>query len=208
MKKVLLVGAVLGVAGAALGDDVNFAPGLENWGANDPDASGNATATVIWTDTFDLPGVVSLDGATFELNHSFLSDLHITITSPDGDEFLLARGRSSQNVAPFNAAFDGSDLGNGGSTLSGATNYNFAPTGLVWNDALNLPNPAANGTFAALSWHDGPFSPGTWTVTLWDAWDTVDDGALGDVQINYTIPGPGVVALAGVAGCFGRRRRG
>ncbi len=202
------VGIALLGSSVAMAGSTSFSPNLENIGGDDPDGSGGATPTEIWSMTFALPALSSIDGASFELAHSFLSDMHLTLTGPGGEEFIFARGRSLQNEAPYNAPFDGSALGDGGSSLAGVANYNFAETGDVWNDDENDPDPTPDGTFASVEWVAGGFAAGDWTISIVDAWDSIDDGAIGTVSVHWTeIPAPGAVALLGLGGLVARRRR-
>jgi MYXO-CTERM domain-containing protein len=192
-------------AGAAI---VSFDVDIENFGASDPDGV-SSSPEVIFSQTFALGAVASIDLFSVELAHSFLSDVDMRLVAPNGDEFLFALGQSGGAFPDFNGGFDGGDLGNGGSLLAGASLYNFASAGDVWNDGLAGTAPAAGGTFAALTWQAGGWAAGDWTVTIIDAWDSLDDGALGSVSISYTedIPAPGALALLGVAGLAGVRRR-
>lgn len=211
MKRIALLtagGFVLSAATAASAGTVSFSPNLEDWGGDDPDGSGGASAAVIWEESFTLPSLISIDSASFDLAHSYMSDVDLRLTAPDGSEFIFAEGNSATADDGFDGGFDGADLGDGGSVLGGVETYTFAETGDTWNDgSFSGPDPIPSGTYASVAWHSGPFTAGEWTVTLTDAWDSVDDGALGDVSIAYTVPAPGALALIGVAGVVGGRRR-
>ena len=203
----LVLCCVAGVAAAASAQSVEFNPNIENFGGSDPNGNGIGDPELIFSATFDLPAILSIDSVSFEFAHSFLSDMHMTLESPGGDLFFLAKGRSSPADPPFDAPFDGGNLGDGGSLLVGAEMYSFASAGDVWNDGDGGTSPAPGGTFAAVEWFGGPFGGGEWEIQVWDAWDTVDDGALGAVIVNYTVPAPGALALLGLSGLAAMRRR-
>ncbi|MCA9296313.1 MAG: hypothetical protein KC983_07340 [Phycisphaerales bacterium] len=207
----LLIGAGLAalLASGASAAIVSFDADIENFGASDPD-SVSGSPEVIFSQTFSLGAVASIDLFSVELAHSFMSDMDMRLLAPNGDEFLFSLGQAGTAFPDFNGGFDGGDLGDGGSLLAGVSLYNFAASGAVWNDGATATAPAAGGTFAALAWQSGGWAAGDWTVTIIDAWDSLDDGALGNITISYTedIPAPGALALLGVAGlACGRRRR-
>jgi hypothetical protein len=208
VHKFMMIGAVGLLAAGASADSMSFIANIENFGGNDPNGNGIGDAALIYEVTFGLPAIDSIDNVSFELAHSFLSDMHLTLQSPAGDLFLFARGRDSANAPPYNAPFDGGSLGDGGSSLGGVALYNFAQAGDVWNDGNGATDPAPGGTFASIDWFSGPFAAGDWTLQVIDAWDTVDDGALGEIVVSYTVPAPGALALVGIGGlALARRRR-
>lgn len=207
MTKAVLFGAIGIVAAGASAQTMNFDANLANWGADDPNGNGTGDAAVIYQTTFDLPAIQSIDSAYFDFAHSFLSDMHLTLQAPNGDLFLFARGRDAANEPPYNAPFDGGDLGDGGSELAGVERYFFAENGSVWNDGDGGTAPLPGDTHESIDWFSGPYAAGSWTLTVEDAWDTADDGALGSLGVNYTVPAPGAVALLGLGGLAAIRRR-
>jgi hypothetical protein len=193
------------LAGAAHADTYSVNANLENWGATGGGDGNAVTPTLVFDHTFALGQVASIDSVTVTLAHSFLSDVRMTLMAPNGDLFVIAVGDGPVG-SPFQAGGDSSLLGDGGSLLAGVASYTFVPSGGgIWNGA---GNPVAGGDHNAVTWQTGPWVAGNWTFQLLDVWDTLDDGALGSVSIEYTlVPAPGALALIGLAGLASRRRR-
>ncbi|MEM7228811.1 MAG: hypothetical protein AAF432_08350 [Planctomycetota bacterium] len=201
--------ALIGLLGtAAQAGMTTFTADIENFGASDPDGVASSPE-VIFETTFALGAIDSIDGFSVDLAHSFLSDMDMRLIAPDGAEFIFAVGQAGGAFPDFSGGFDGADLGDGGSLLAGVATYNFAEAGDAWNDANGVTVPTAGGTFAAVQWQSGGWAAGDWTLTIIDAWDSLDDGALGSMTVSYTdaIPTPGALAMLGMAGLAGRRRR-
>ncbi|MEO1278924.1 MAG: hypothetical protein AAFV77_08215 [Planctomycetota bacterium] len=78
--RMLTVGAVLAIAGAAVAQTETIVLDIENFG--DP-------AEVVFDGTFDLPAIDSIDMVSIDLAHSWGSDIELILTSPGGDIFTI-----------------------------------------------------------------------------------------------------------------------
>ncbi|UYV12328.1 MAG: PEP-CTERM sorting domain-containing protein [Phycisphaera sp.] len=187
MRKTVLLGAVLALAGTASAQSEVIDVSVENFG-NDPE--------VVLDTTFDLPAIASIDMVSIDLAHSWGSDIEFILTSPAGDIFTLTDDNGS-----------GVLLGDGGSLLAGTARYDFvsAAGNGNWND-FAFGDTAPAGTYDADSWNDGPFAAGTWGIFLADDAGG-DDGAAGRIVVEYTIPAPASLALLGLGGLAAARRR-
>lgn len=151
-----------------------------------------------------LPDMASVQSIVITLAHTWGGDLDIYLNAPGGgtydfdlffSETATLPGPSTGNFSLGVLAEDGS-LGNVGS-------YTFNAAG-----ANNWTNPhSAPGTYNANALLAGAIAAGTWTFHYGDA-ISGDGGAIGTVTINYTaVPAPGALALLGLAGLVGSRRR-
>lgn len=211
LKMMTVAAGLLAVAGTAFAQQ-----GTVGGTANFVDPSGPfADGPVVYTDTLlSLPAVESIDFVTFELSHSYGSDVHLGLQAPNGDIFNLAISQGGASLAPsqydifgpFNGGFDGTLLGDGTASLDNLTTYNFAASGDQWL-GLGFGNPQPTGTYAAEQFPVGAWAAGDWRVVVLDTFPTIDLGALGGFSITYTIPTPGAVALFGIAGLAAARRR-
>ncbi len=183
---------LLGLGALARADEITRTYNLENWGA----VSGN-----VIDDDFALPDVMSIKSVSVTLAHSWMSDIDMVLTGPDGDVYDLMTDQDGSN-----------DLGDGGGfALANVFEYVFVPpgtTGFTIGDA-SFPDPRPAGTYDAESWGDG--SPaGNWNFNLADDSDN-DMGSIGTVVITYNpVPEPSV-GLSGLVGMFVTRllrRRG
>lgn len=208
MMKSIATIAVLALAGSAMADSQSFNPNVADWGAG-ADAGGdgtNLTPELVASINFNLPAVQSIDSLSLVLSHSFMSDVHVTLSN-GSMTWILAQG-DGPTGNPHQGTGDTSDLGDGGSDAVGALLYNFvASGGAVWNNAVLAPSPLPAGDYNALNFPAGAQSAASWTIEVYDSWDTLDDGYLGNVTLNYTVPTPGAVAAFGLAGLAAARRR-
>lgn len=184
--RILTVGAILAIAGAATAQTETIVLDIENFG--DP-------AEVVFDGTFDLPAIQSIDMVSIDIAHSWASDIELILTSPGGDIFTITDDNGS-----------GVLLGDGGSLLAGVGVYDFVSAAGNGSWADFSFEPAPPGTYDADSWVDGPFDAGTWSLFLADDADG-DDGAVGSIRVDYTIPAPASVALLGLGGLVAARRR-
>ncbi|MGD1916224.1 MAG: hypothetical protein ACFCBV_08575 [Phycisphaerales bacterium] len=185
--RMLTVGAVLAIAGAAVAQTETFVLDVEDVG-NDP--------IVLLDSTFDLPAIQSIDMVSIDIAHSWAADIELILTSPGGDIFTITDDNGS-----------GVLLGDGGSLLAGVGVYDFvsAAGNGSWAD-FGFGDSAPAGTYDADSWTDGPFAAGTWSIFLADDAGG-DDGAVGSIRVDYTIPAPASAALLGLGGLAAARRR-
>jgi len=147
------------------------------------------------TDAIALPEVISIDSITVDIAHTWSADLVITLTAPNGDVFDLMNDNGGNTDMGIVAA-DGS--------LANVAPYTFVESGA--GDVFFGGAPLGGGTYNANAWGAGGYDAGDWLLSVSD---TVggDGGSIGDVTIMYTIPAPGALALLGLAGLAGRRRR-
>lgn len=185
MMKSLIAASFVATAGLASAQSATFDFDIENFG--DP------AATVIDFD-FALGNILSIDSVVIEIAHSWASDIDFSLTSPGGLVFDI----SSDNGTA-------TDLGDGGSLLAGVGTYTFVPAAGngFWGPSFGV---APSGTYDAETWQSGPFGAGTWNILLIDDANG-DDGAVGSITINYTIPAPASAALLGLGGLAAARRR-
>lgn len=222
MKKSLplaLAALLVACCSYAKADTMTWGVNIENFGTGDPDGSGGATDQLVWSQTFALPDITSFDSITMDLAHNFGSDISVVLFDPNGNSYFLLEGQgSTANGTQFLGTFDGDELGDGGGFLLANTqSYTIVAAGTTGNTWLNNGTPLPSGTYdqrttASQSWATGPFAAGNWTIELWDAWDSLDEGSIGDFSVNYTtnaIPEPtsalACLSLAGFA--LIRRRR-
>ena len=205
----LLIAAVALTAGTAYADSYTYSAKIAPFGMDGGGDGSSTTPSLVVDHTFALPDIVSLDSIMFQLSHDYLSDLHIELTDPNGVTYIIAQGNGPSG-GPFGGnTFDGSHLGDGTPSLDAVLDYYFVESGgNTWNDGMNPGVIMSSGNYNALNWVSGSFAAGDWNIKLWDAWDTADGGAIGDIVVYYTpVPAPGALALLGLAGLAGSRRR-
>lgn len=187
MRTLITAGAILALAGTATAQSEVIDVSVENFG--DP-------AEVVLDTTFDLPAIASIDQVSIDLAHSWAADIELFLTSPAGDIFTITDDNGS-----------GVLLGDGGSLLAGTARYDFvAPAGNGnWGD-FGFGDTAPAGLYDADDWTSGPFAAGTWSLFLADDANG-DDGAVGRIVVEYTIPAPASLALLGLGGLAVTRRR-
>ncbi len=191
MKRVLSAAAVAAVASVASADTVTV----------DYNVDSIDSGTVV-SDTIALPDVLSIDSITIDIAHTWGGDLEITLTSPTGDVFNLMFDDVDQSGS---GNFDmGQVAGSGG--INNVAPYEFVESGglPVFDDSVGGVAPA--GTYNANAWASGGWAAGDWTLLINDDAGG-DPTSIGSVTIAYTIPAPGALALLGLAGLAGRRRR-
>lgn len=141
-------------------------------------STGNLTTGIPDAGTVQVPIEVNTSGALSDLNvklrlnHTYVSDITATITSPGGITVPLIAGRGTS----------GDNMGSGANDCSG--------TFLVLDDsaatAISAGAPPFAGSFrpeSPLSALNGQSIEGTWILTLSDAFD-LDTGTLGCAQLE------------------------
>lgn len=157
---------------------------------------------IVVPDSFAITDVtVTLDNLT----HSWMGDLVATIEHVESGTAVTL----FQNIG--GGAFgDSTDFG-------GTYGFNDAFTGDIWAEAAALDGDGVlpsgeyfasdeTGAQTFLSAFNGIDSAGTWRLTIEDTFPTLDDGELGAWSVTI-VPAPGAMALLGLAGLAGARRR-
>lgn len=219
----LTAGCLLGLAGAAHAQTYS----ASGPGGAIPDGSGSNVPGVPLVSTAFIANSGIINDVTVDfsnLNHTYVGDLTITLTHPNGFTSINIISRPGRGT--------GNDFGYGSNFLA-ANSYSFSDAGAVLFDVNpgtnvasgtyipssnpNLPGAATNSlvpytytptslatTFAGLD------SAGNWTLTITD-WAGADTGSLEGWTVNVNVPEPSTYALLLTAGlgaiCFVRRRR-
>lgn len=190
MKKTLAIAATFAVASAAAADSI-----VTPFNVDSVDSGVVVDATIA------LPAIASLDAVGIDIAHTWGGDLEMTLTSPTGDVFELMFDDVDQGGS---GNFD-MGLVAGDPSLANVDRYTFVESGglTVFDDTSGV---AAGGTYDANTWFSGGYAAGDWTISIFD--DAAGDAtSIGSVELVYTVPAPGALALLGLAGVAGRRRR-
>ncbi len=152
---------------------------------------------LINTTGFALPDLVSIDSIVVEMSHTWGADIQMSIASPAGNFVLMNNNVSTTASGNFDLG-----LAAGSGALANVAPYTFNQAGPTqWISPFS-----ASGTYNAVSWISGPIAAGAYTFSVSDT-EGGDGGSIGNVIINYTVPAPGALALLGLAGLVGTRRR-
>lgn len=186
-----------------------------------PDSAGNNVSGPVALFTLAAanganPTISSFNGIAIGMNHTFVGDLLITITSPGGQtaDVLVRPGVTSATT-----------FGNGGDfsfasgnayvfVNSGGTPFPTTSSGVIPTGTYNR-SPAANGTVVATGASGNDFSVfaggdvnGVWTLSVRDFANQDTGNIVGWSLDITTVPTPGAAALLGLGGLMaGRRRR-
>lgn len=164
--------------------------------------------------TVNLPiGVASIQSVVLNVSttHTWIGDLQAVLFDPSGVGYNIF-------VRP---GFTGTGFGSSGDLLAGT--YTFVDPSDGNHPTLPASGNTTPGTTYSQSygpWTNGNLginntgfnsishaNAGTWTLRIYD-WAAGDSGALSGWTLNYTpIPAPGALALLGLAGLVGSRRR-
>jgi len=216
MKKstyAVLAGLTLAVSGTAFGaSEQSITFNLSGYLLGNPDPTANTftmiagagtVKSVAWSLTYQAGAAVG--------SSSWASELAIQLIAP-------GFAQNPYTATGFGTAPGGyhPGIGAAGTFVWGSPNTwspGFAPGSpgsfnLGWPDSTTGTHVSAGSTVAL----SGLASAGTWTLRLSDAYNDgflngiFPTGAVATVTIYYT-PAPGAVALLGLAGLAGRRRR-
>jgi len=183
MKNIVLLsaGLTLGLTGSA------FATGDETFNLGDfvfpaGDVQSEEVVVTLGPNPKGVIGFsVSFDYNKADSDGSWASDLQMVLTDPNGNVFDIG-GLNDEDPLVNEWDFQG----------SGSTDPGFYEHTSDWD-----------------VWADDPRSKGDWTIALSDDWNS---GSIDNEWNNFTItfhkiPAPGALALLGVAGVAGTRRR-
>jgi hypothetical protein len=174
--------------------------------AQDFTSPGGVFVDRIGTFTVDLVigasgTIADLDVTTNWASHSWMGDLHVTLTHVD--------------TGTTAAVFEDVGPGTGSSSdLVGA--YRFDDESTNSFVAAAASNPVPTGTYFAvnaaeaqsfLSVFDGESISGTWRLTMTDDYPASATGTLTNFTLHMTVPAPGALGLLGAAGLAGLGRR-
>lgn len=203
MKKTLsfAVAAVLGVSGAAMAGTYSYTGGGLVIGP-DGDPAGGSTSVVVG-DSFTIASVsVTMNW----ISHTWMGDINAYLTN------------GTDTITIFEKV-GGGTFGDS-SDLVGEYNFGDAYTGDFWAAAAaaGSTEPVAPGDYyatdgaGAQTFFDSTFggqnSAGEWTLIIVDTYTSGDHGELGSWTLHLsTVPAPGALALLGLAGLVGNRRR-
>ena len=196
----------LGIAGLANAQDYN------GGGFAIPDNNGAGGATSIVVADPGLVGNGMIVGITFGPEHTWVGDLSAVITHNDGSTSVSADLFRRVGQTSAGVGFGNSNDMNGTYRFSDSFATAFWNTPAVGGNVTagdfrattNLFNGAAGPVVNLNAIFAGRSLAGTWTLT-------VADHAAGDTGSvtgwTLTVPAPGALALLGVAGLAGSRRR-
>lgn len=193
MKSMIAIAATAAVAGIASADTLVVPVNVE-W----PTSQTGLITTV----SFALPDVASIDSISIDMAHTWGADLIVGIAGDtNGAIFDLLNENNSSNSGNY-------DLGlvAGSGALANVAPYEFLESG---TPVGSIPNTGFLGGLSGLqanAWTGGALAADTYTLSITDAIGG-DGGGIGNLTITYTIPAPGAMALLGLAGLAGTRRR-
>ena len=198
-----------------------FGPGP---GGSIPDATTSSTAPGTFTSTITIvnPGaIVSLDSVTLtSLVHTWVGDLEVTLTAPNGDDVHLfsrvgvttATGSGENSNLNGTYMFVNSGGANFPATAIALGNNDITPSGTYDRSTAANASVAGGQDLDTFSIFAGDPVAGTWSLTISD-WFELDTGTLGSWTLDFTLqpaqaPEPATLALLAIAfAAFGVRRR-
>lgn len=213
---VLGLGVIAALSPAAFG--TLYGPGP---GGAVPDAMTSFTVPGVFTSVINIADtgtIASLNSVSIQFGpptHTWVGDLQIILTAPNGDNVHLISVVGATGPTAFG---DSSDFA-GKYLFVNAGGADFAAAAAAAGGAAVVPpgtynrstNPLAGATIGVdtdtYAVFAGDSITGAWTLTIKD-WGVGDTGSLGSWTLDIKlVPGPGALALLGVAGLVGRPRR-
>jgi subtilisin-like proprotein convertase family protein len=213
----MLVGALALAAGSVAVADV-----YNGTGGAIPDrgATGVGPPTSVFTSTVNVPGgsVISVNNVTLNFGvgpgatgaHSWVGDLVVKLTAPNGDNVHLFSRLGATTATGFGRADDMSGgpyvfVNSGGANML-TTLGNPVPAG-TYDRSTNNPIAPPPQDLDDYTVFNGDNAAGAWTLTIED-WAGGDTGGLANWSLDITVPEPGSMGLlAGAAALPLLRRR-
>lgn len=198
MSKLIAATAGLACASVALATPVDADWIFQGQGFTIPDSNSDGISSTITVDVHAPIGEVWVD---LDITHTWVGDLVVTLTGPNGQVVDLI----NRPGVPASTFGNSSDLGGIYTFRDGSAPIPESGTPTVVPMGTYGPAPESANSFASA--YNGSDKFGDWTLTI-------SDNAGGDTGVlnGWTlyinkIPTPGTIALAGLAGLVGIRRR-
>lgn len=201
MRKIIMFAGVVLLASSAFAQQKSYEGGgiaAGDW--IDAGDMANANITEIFVD--EHGAIASFDiFSLINFNHTWAGDLIIRLTHQETGTSVDLLHRPDFD-GEFGCCGDSSDFGGDYDWQDGGFVYDAVPYGgFVPTDVIMGP------VFGSLSDFVGEDKFGTWTLAISDG-AAGDLGSLGSWGFTVTnIPAPGALALLGMAGLIGRRKR-
>jgi len=209
MRKFLVTGLIAASATVASADV--YGPGA---GGAIPDATPAGLSTTINAVNVANPTIVSVNSVTvsFSTAHTWVGDLVITLTAPNGDNVDVIHrtgaaaggaGDSSNAAGPYTFDAAGADFTAAAAALPTGSNVPAGTYARFTNAIVGTPasDPDNYSVF------NGDNLNGNWTLNVSD-WAGADLGTLGSWSMDITsVPEPTSLALLALGGLVALRRR-
>ncbi|MHC4810893.1 MAG: hypothetical protein ACYTEV_11075 [Planctomycetota bacterium] len=193
MKSMIAIAATAAVAGIASADTLVVPVNVE-W----PTSQTGLITTV----SFALPDVASIDSISIDMAHTWGADLIVGIAGDtNGAIFDLLNENASSTSGNYDLGLVGGD-----GSLGNVAPYEFVEVGTPVGSIGAGDFLGGLSGLQANAWTGGALAADTYTLSISDTAGG-DGGAIGELTITYTIPAPGAMALLGLAGLAGTRRR-
>lgn len=206
LQTILIAAAGLSVAGVAVNADAQVKEYFGNGGALNDAGFDNNFNTIPGVTRFEIfvpdsGAIASLDSVNLDINHTWVGDLTIDLIHKDSGTAVRLVDRPGFPESTFG---NSDDLAGLYSFVDGAApipeEADPGGSGMV---APGQYGPSGPGSLADFSGLD---KGGIWSLVIQDD-ASGDTGALNGWNIVMTNPAPGALALLGIAGLAGRRRR-
>lgn len=214
MKKTLMIAAVAGLASVTLADTYSG-------GSTGPvaDATGNNNQASATLSTFTLvvsnpanPTITSFNALNLGINHTWVGDLLIQLTSPSGTTADVLVRPGVTTATSFGSSSDFLAANTYAFVNSGGTAFPTGSAASVASGTYNRLGRAAAGQVASDSGLDftafnGQDLNGTWTLSIRD-YGSGDTGSINGWSMDISsVPTPGAAAMLGLGGLASFRRR-